>query len=213
VDGDQGVAVKTTEAVAYRIERLTSALAGDYLRFFDHERGPAFADNPEWAKCYCHYYQVPAALDWPSFDGSANRTAMGARIACGEMEGYLAYAGDDVVGWVNAQPYHKLQHACARLKIATPPLPVPAHDAAAIVCFVTSPKWRRRGVARALLEGAVTDFAARGIALVDAFPWNVGPEDTAATDHYHGSPAMFAAAGFVEIARHENVTVVRRTLR
>ena len=198
---------------AYRIERLTPALSGDYLHFFDHETGPAFADNPEWAKCYCHYYEVPMAVDWPSFDGAANRNAMSARIACGEMEGFLAYAGDDVVGWINAQPYHKLQHACARLRIASPPLPVPPHDAAAIVCFVVAPKLRRRGVARALLDGALDDFSARGIVVVDAFPWNVGPDDTAATDHYHGSPAMFAAAGFVEIARHDNVTVVRRALR
>jgi ribosomal protein S18 acetylase RimI-like enzyme len=118
-----------------------------------------------------------------------------------------------VVGWVNAQPYHKLRHACARLSIAAPSLPVPAHDAAAIVCFVTAPQWRRRGVARALLDGALANLAARGLAVVDAFPWNTGPEDTAATDHYHGSPAMFAAAGFVEIAKHAKVTVVRRVLR
>jgi ribosomal protein S18 acetylase RimI-like enzyme len=201
------------ESVSYRIERLTPALGADYLRFFDHEKGPAFADNPEWAKCYCHYYEVPVAVSWPSFDGPANRDAMAARIASGEMDGFLAYAGDDVVGWVNAQPYHKLVHACARLKIAAPPLPVPAHDAAAIVCFVTAPEWRRRGVARALLEGALANFAARGIQVVDAFPWNVGPDDTAATDHYHGSPSMFSAAGFVEIARHDNVTVVRKSLR
>ena len=46
-----------------RIERLTPSRGGDFrLRFFDHERGPAFADNPEWATCYCHYYQVPPAL-------------------------------------------------------------------------------------------------------------------------------------------------------
>jgi ribosomal protein S18 acetylase RimI-like enzyme len=201
------------ESVSYRIERLTPALGADYLRFFDHEKGPAFADNPEWAKCYCHYYEVPVAVSWPSFDGPANRDAMAARIASGEMDGFLAYAGGDVVGWVNAQPYHKLVHACARLKIAAPPLPVPAHDAAAIVCFVTAPEWRRRGVARALLEGALANFAARGIQVVDAFPWNVGPDDTAATDHYHGSPSMFSAAGFVEIARHDNVTVVRKSLR
>jgi GNAT superfamily N-acetyltransferase len=201
------------EAVPYRIERLTPKLGADYLRFFDHEKGPAFADNPEWAKCYCHYYEVPVAVSWPSFDGPANRDAMDARIASGEMGGFLAYAGDEVVGWVNAQPYHKLAHACARLKIPAPPLPVPLHEAAAIVCFVTAPEWRRRGVARALLEGALSNFAARGIQLVDAFPWVVGPEDTAATDHYHGSPAMFAAAGFVEIARHANVTVVRKPLR
>ena len=45
-----------------RIERLTPARRDDYLRFFDHERGPAFADNPEWATCYCHYYQVPKSI-------------------------------------------------------------------------------------------------------------------------------------------------------
>ena len=201
------------ETVAYRIARLTPTLGRDFLRFFDHERGPAFADNPEWAKCYCHFYEVPVAISWPTFDGHANRAAMEARIACGEMDGFLAYSGDEVVGWVNAQPYHKLQHACARLHIAAPKLPGPPHEAAAIVCFVTSPAWRRRGVARALLNGALENFAARGISMVDAFPWNVGPDDTDATDHYHGSPAMFAAAGFVEIARHENVTVVRRALR
>jgi len=200
-------------AAAYRIERLTPALGNDYLRFFDHEKGPAFADNPEWATCYCHFYEVPVAIAWGALDGPANRAAMEARIASGEMDGFLAYSDGDVVGWLNAQPYHKLQHACARLRINAPPLPVAPYEAAAIVCFVTDPKLRRRGVARALLDGALANFSARGIAIVDAFPWNIGPDDTDATDHYHGSPAMFAAAGFVEIARHEKVTVVRRVLR
>jgi ribosomal protein S18 acetylase RimI-like enzyme len=198
---------------AFRIEALTPAHAGDYLRFFDHETGPAFADNPEWATCYCHFYEVPVATAWSSFDGPANQAAMRARIAAGEMEGFLAYHGDDLVGWVNAQPYSRLQHACARLRIAAPPLPVPPHEAAAIVCFVTAPEWRRRGVARALLAGALASFAARGLALVDAFPWNVGPGDTSPTDHYHGSPSMFSDAGFVPIATHDKVTVVRRMLR
>lgn len=195
------------------VERLTPERAADYLRFFDHERGPAFADNPEWAKCYCHYYEVPTALTWSDFDGEANRLAMTARIATGEMEGYLAYAGDDVVGWMNAQPYHKLRHACARMRIAEPDLPVPPHDAAAIVCFVIAPAHRRRGVARALLAAALADFAARGLALVDAFPWHAGPGDTKATDHYHGTQSMFAKAGFERVATHDNVTVMRRTLR
>jgi GNAT superfamily N-acetyltransferase len=198
--------------IDYRIERLTPARRADYLRFFDHERGPAFADNPDWAKCYCHYYEVPLAIAWPSLDGAANRRAMEARIACGEMEGFLAYANGEVVGWLNAQPSHKLPHACARLNIPAPALPVPPHEAAAVVCFVVAPPWRRLGVARALLHGALADFGARGIRVVDAFPWNTRSADTAPTDHYHGPPALFAAAGFTAIATHENVTVVRRTL-
>jgi len=127
-----------------RIERLTPEHGADYLRFFDHEHGPAFADNPEWATCYCHYYEVPPALRWADFDGPANRLAMTARIKTGEMEGYLAYDGDEVVGWMNAQPYDRLRHACERMRIAQPALPVAAHDAAAIVCFVISPQRRRQ---------------------------------------------------------------------
>jgi ribosomal protein S18 acetylase RimI-like enzyme len=196
-----------------RIERLTPARRDDYLRFFDHERGPAFADNPEWATCYCHFYEVPPALKWSDFDGPANRAAMTARIATAEMEGYLAYAADEVVGWMNAQPYSKLRHACTRMRIADPPLPVAPHEAAAIVCFVIAPAHRRRGIARALLAAGLTNLAARGIALVDAFPWNVGPDDTKATDHYHGTMSMFTDAGFAPIATHENVTVVRKSLK
>ena len=196
---------------AVTIERLTPARRDDFLRFFDHERGPAFADNPQWAGCYCHYYHVPKAIAWNTLDGAANRTAMAARIDAGEMDGFLAYAGEDVVGWLNAQPYPKLRHACARLDIAPPQLDVPAHEAAAIVCFVVDPRWRRRRVARALLSAALASFAARGIRVVDAFPWKAG-DSTAPTDHYHGPLSLFVAAGFEALRDEAKVTLVRKRL-
>ena len=67
-----------------RVERLCPARREDFLRFFDHERGPAFADNPEWARCYCHYYHVAKVLPWKEFTAGDNRTAMTARIDAGE---------------------------------------------------------------------------------------------------------------------------------
>jgi ribosomal protein S18 acetylase RimI-like enzyme len=137
---------------------------------------------------------------------------MRARIETGEMEGFLAYDGGDVAGWMNAQPYHKLTFACARMRIPEPALPVPRHEAAAIVCFVVAPAHRRRGVARALLAAGLANFAQRGIKVVDAFPWNVEAGDGKPTDFYHGSLAMFEAAGFARLAAHENVTVVRKLL-
>src|SRR5206468_395803 len=193
------------------VKPLAPALAADFVAFFDHERGPAFADNPEWAKCYCHFYHVPKAIAWNALDAAANRTAMAARIDAGEMDGFLAYAGGEVVGWLNAQPYPKLRHACARLDIAPPELDVPAHEAAAIVCFVVDPRRRRRRVAGALLDGALASFAARGIRVVDAFPWKAG-DSTAPTDHYHGPLSLFLAAGFEELRDEKEVTVVRKRL-
>jgi len=194
-----------------RVERLTPARRDDYLAFFDHERGPAFADNPHWAKCYCHFYHVPIAIEWDSLAADANRRAIAARIDTGEMDGFLCYANDALVGWLNAQPYTKLTHACARLKIVPPALDCPPHEAAAIVCFVVAPGWRRRGVARALLDGALASFTARGLRLVDAFPWKADAS-TDPTDHYHGPLSLFLATGFTPIADEEQLTVVRKRL-
>ena len=194
-----------------RVERLNAARRDDFLGFFDHERGPAFADNPGWAKCYCHFYHVPKAIRWPSLDAMANRTAMTARIESSEMDGFLAYADGEVVGWLNAQPYAKLPHCAARMGIPPPPLPVPAHEAAAIVCFVIAPSWRRRGVARSLLAGALASFAARGVRVVDAFPFKAGAS-TVPARHYHGPPSLFREAGFAVLAGHATLTVMRKHL-
>src|SRR5262245_14589124 len=193
------------------VERLTPARRDDFLTFFDHEHGPAFADNPGWAKCYCHFYHVPKPLAWKSLDGAANRTAMAARIEAAEMDGFLAYADGEVVGWLNAQPYAKLPHCAARMGIAAPPLPVASHAAAAIVCFVIAPASRRRGVARALLAGALASFTARGIRLVDAFPFKAGTSTTPA-DHYHGPVSLFRDAGFDVLSEHKGLTVMRKWL-
>ncbi len=196
-----------------RIERLSPSRLGGFLQFFDHQRGPAFADNPDWAGCYCHCFHVPPPLPWGDFDASMNRSAMTARIESGEMEGYLARSGDVVVGWMNAQPYTKLRHACARMGIVQPELPVAPHDAAAIVCFVVAAGHRRQGVARALLEHGLADFAVRGLAVVDAFPSTAAAADAPDAEHFHGTLPMFIAAGFSPVATHQRRTVVRKDLR
>jgi len=195
-----------------RIEPLSSPRVDDYLAFFDHERGPAFADNRRWATCYCHYHEVAPAIDWSGLDGPANRAAMRARIETGEMEGYLAYDGEAVVGWLNAQPRHKLPHAFARMDVSAPAIDVPDHDAAVIVCFVVAPTHRRRGVARALLEGAIADLGARGLRWLDAFPYAPGEEPPGDAPHYHGPLALYEAAGFARIGTDGTRAVMRRAL-
>lgn len=185
--------------------------AGKFLHFFDHERGTAFADNPAWSKCYCNYYNVPKSIRWALLSAPYNRDAMKVRIDVGEMEGFVAYEGADVVGWVNAQARHKLPHCFARFGISPTPLPCAPFEAAAIVCFVIAPSRRRRGIARMLLRGALESFAARGFKLVDAFPFNSG-DSLLAADHYHGPLPLFLNAGFSILRKHKSLTVVRKLL-
>lgn len=200
-----------TETLRAVVRPLRPEDAGAFLGFFDHERGAAFSDNPAWAKCYCHYYHVPKTIRWASLSAPSNRAAMAARIDVGEMEGFLAYEGTSVVGWLNAQARHKLPYCFARFGIAPTPLPCAPFEAAAIVCFVIAPSRRRRGIARLLLSRALESFAARGFKLVDAFPFKSGDSQLAA-DHYHGPLPLFLDAGFSVIGQHKKLTVVRKQL-
>ncbi len=182
-----------------------------FLRFFDHERGAAFADNPGWAKCYCHYYHVPKSIRWASLSAHQSRDAMAARIDVGEMEGFVAFEGGGVVGWLNAQARHKLPHCFDRLGIAPTVLPCKPFEAAVIVCFVIAPSQHRQGIARALLRGALESFAARGFRLVDAFPFRSG-DSLVAADHFHGPLPLFREAGFGVICENKHMTVVRKLI-
>jgi GNAT superfamily N-acetyltransferase len=191
------------------VKPLRAEHAGDFLNFFDHERGAAFADNPDWAKCYCHYYHVSKSIRWASLSAARNRDAIATRIAVGEMEGFVAYERGEVVGWVNAQARHKLPHCFARFGISPTPLPCQPFEAAVIVCFVIAPSRRRRGIARTLLHNALESFSARGFKLVDAFPFNSG-HSLLAADHYHGPLTLFLDAGFSIIRAQKRMTVVRK---
>jgi ribosomal protein S18 acetylase RimI-like enzyme len=200
------------DALPLRVERLTPARRDDYLRFFDHERGEAFRDNAEWAPCYCHFHHVSTRIDFDALAAAANRIAMDARIACAEMEGYLAYRNDAVVGWLNAQTRNRLRHCDARIGVPPPTRDVPDHEAAAIVCFVIAPAARGQGIARALLSAALDDLAVRGVRIVDAYPRAADSTDAPMRDHFRGPRPLFAAAGFHDIGHHGGVRIMRKRL-
>lgn len=195
----------------WRVASLSPSRREGFLTFFDHERGRAFADNPAWAGCYCHYFHAAPALDWASLGADANRAAMAARIEVGEMEGYLAYddAGS-VVGWLNAQPRHKLPHCFARFELAPTPIDVPAHEAAVVTCFVVDPASRRRGVARTLLTHALGSLGNRGIRVVDAFPAATAASNAAA---HCGPLRLYEALGFARLDARGDRIAMRKTLR
>jgi ribosomal protein S18 acetylase RimI-like enzyme len=71
-----------------------------------------------------------------------------------------------------------------------------------VTCFVVKVGARRRGVATALLHGAIDMARQGGAAVVEAYPVDLDrKQPTNALELYHGSLSTFLRAGFVEIAR------------
>jgi predicted GNAT family acetyltransferase len=69
-----------------------------------------------------------------------------------------------------------------------------------ISCFVTRSGCRRRGIATALLAGAIVWARQNGARVLDACPVDTGGSRPPVA-LYHGIASTFLAAGFREIAR------------
>lgn len=169
-----------------QIHALSPNRLEDYLDLFEHR---AFCDNPAWAGCYCVFNHFAGSDEaWMQRTAEENRSDAIRMIQSGALCGYLAYDGDIPVGWCNVNGKAAFTRYAA--------LNTPHNEnirVCAITCFVIAPDYRRRGIARALLNRACRDYAAKGYDIMEAYP--VLTADTCAA-HYHGHPAMFTAAGF-----------------
>ena len=167
------------------------------MHFFDLV---AYADNPNWAKCFCI---ERLAVDFEERTKAQNRETRSELIKSAKANGLVAYRLGRVVGWCHAAPKSELLNI---------PEPRPS-DAGAIVCFVVAPDQRNQGIATALLGGALDYLRTRGVLTVEAYP--VMGEIPAAKwvfRNYVGPLEMYLKAGFVIEEPLDGQAVVRRQL-
>lgn len=156
----------------------------DFLDFFEQR---AFADNPKWLWCYCHFPHADhATVVWKDRSAAQNRAATCERIEAQTMQGWLAYADGQAVGWCNAGPRRLVEG------LFDEPEPL-AERIGAIACFVVAPAFRGQGLARALLTTACEGLRESGFDWAEAYPRS---DAANAAQHHHGPLAMYTAAGF-----------------
>ena len=130
---------------------------------------------------------------------SRSKSALKALAAQDPPPGLIGYRGKTPVGWVSLGPRQDF----AKLARSTVMKAVDDQPVWSVVCFVVPSEFRRQGVARDLLAGAVAYAKKRGIMLLEAYP--VDKSDPAAADaSWFGSKSMFDAAGFLEVARRRS---------
>jgi GNAT superfamily N-acetyltransferase len=150
-------------------------------------------------------HDVPAGMTY----SEANRRALKRLVNRGVVPGLLGYANDRPIGWVSLGP----REDYARLKRSPVMKPVDERPVWSIVCFVVDPKARHRGVAEAMLKGAMTWARKQGVTLLEAYPCDK-PAKAADDSMWFGAKGMFDRAGFVEVARRKPTRpVMRKSLR
>jgi len=109
--------------------------------------------------------------------------------------GYLAYLDGEPAGWVGVSVRTETPRLMnSRTIPAVDDLPVWS-----IGCFRIRPGYRRRGVARALLDGVVAAAREAGAPGVEAYPIDPGGRRVEVGAGFVGIASMFDAAGFRRI--------------
>lgn len=151
--------------------------------------------------CWCMYYRRSGKspdLRPGETQNMRNRRDLRALASQEPPPGLLGYEGGTPVGWVSLGPrqdYAKL-HKSPVMK------PVDAQPVWSIICFVVPAEYRRQGVAKQLLAGAIEYARERGVQLLEAYP-----VDAAVAPHseslWFGTKTMYDEAGFEELARRK----------
>jgi GNAT superfamily N-acetyltransferase len=147
--------------------------------------------------CWCAFWGRPRKeFDAGLGDGGNQRWFMQRLAETPQPIGVLAYVGGEPAGWCAVAPRSDhLRLARARTLAAVDDTPVWS-----VTCFVIAKRFRRQGLMRRLLDGAVALAQEHGAPCVEAYP--VDPtRKMGSGELYTGLLSVFEAAGFSEVAR------------
>ena len=160
-------------------------------------------EDPSW--CWCQVFlrsehATPSASEVPP----DNRDALYQEVTHAAVApGLIAYVDDHPVGWTRVGlrsgfPGVRGNRSLARV--------LDDEDVGVwwVTCFAVDGRHRRSGIGSALLQAAVEFAREHGATAVEGHPVDVAAlkaDRVAGSAIYTGTVAMFASAGFVEVAR------------
>lgn len=147
--------------------------------------------DPNAPACWCLYFRLTSS-EFGAIKGSDRPAYLEALCARDDSPGMIAYLDGVPVGWCALGPRHEFGRLVRSRTIPR----VDDRPVWSIVCFVVRPGYRRRGVAGALLEGAVAYARSRGAVAIEGYPVDTGGTRISTSFAYVGSTTMFERAGF-----------------
>ncbi len=161
--------------------------------------------------CWCVAYRLPNRA---AKSGPEREAYMRGLCESGQPPGVIAYVDEVPAGWCSVSPRSGLSRLVHSRTIPT----VDEQPVWSVVCLVVRAGFRRRGVATAMLEGAVDYARDQGAGIVEGYPLDTRGAKISASFAYVGTVAMFEGAGFSRVmpttSKHSGILrwVMRREL-
>lgn len=168
--------------------------------------------------CHCQFWHFFGEdNDWLARCASSadNRDAFRDAATWGsdEARGIVAIEDDQAVGWLKLCPAPSLKKLASRRVYRTlAHFAAPRDDVLVVGCMLVHPRFRRQGVARDLLAGAIDAAKHLGAAAIEAFP-RVAAHALRDDELLMGPRALFDDHGFVAVDGPDLYPVMRLELR
>ena len=161
-----------------------------------------FGEQGASGGCWCMFWRIRRA-EFERNGNAGNRAAFLGLLERGKVPGILAYDGGSPVGWCSVAPredFGSLERSSSYRRLDQTPV-------WSVTCFYVPAAARHRGLAVALLRGAVEHVRAAGGQVVEGYP---APRASEAA--YMGTVPIFVEAGFRRAGGDERHPVYRHEL-
>ncbi|MCQ1957577.1 GNAT family N-acetyltransferase [Arthrobacter sp. zg-Y826] len=161
---------------------------------FDDVAAVLAPKNPDTQACWCLSYRLPTS-EFRALAGADQQGRLRRYAEEGTPPGVVAYVNGEAAGWCSVSPrasHHRLRSS--RTIPAVDDVPVWS-----VVCLVIRPQFRRQGLARHLLDGAIDYARAAGAPALEAYPIDAAGGRISSSLAYVGTTALFEAAGFERV--------------
>jgi GNAT superfamily N-acetyltransferase len=145
--------------------------------------------------CWCLTYRLSNEEN-SALRGEARPLRLQSLCREGHAPGVIAYVDAVPAGWCAISPrtaYERLNRSRTIRRLDDQPV-------WSIVCLVVRSGFRRMGVARALIQGAVDYAISQGAPCIEAYPIESHGDRVSAALAFTGTTDMFVAAGFKQSA-------------
>lgn len=165
--------------------------------------------NGVWGGCWCLYFH-PADPDRGQTK-EINRGIKQRLVDEGAAHAAVVFDGDRAVAWCQYGRPEELPNVQHNKQDLAEMDMVPDYR---ITCFFADRDYRRQGIARVALDGALHLIAQAGGGVVESYPQDTGGEKTSASFLYNATRSLFEQAGFTFIrSKGKHHSVMRKTVR